>query len=244
MSASPPRRRAPLIGVTVELLEAPHYSGRRRFQLFTDYLPCLRAAGLVPLLLPSDGPEAEAEAWLDQLDGLLLSGGDDFDLRRLGGPPPPPSAKPVPPSQQALNLALVRGAAARGMPLLGICFGMQALGLAHGAPFLQDLPAEGRHRDGGRHPVRPVPGTRLAALLGEEEVEVASFHHQALAGPGPELAPAAWAPDGLLEAVERPGPRFCLGVQWHPERLPDSAPTRALFSGFAAAAGSYLGSRP
>lgn len=234
-----PRDSPPLIGVTVELLDAPWYEGRRRFQLFTDYLPCLRAAGAVPILLPSDGPAAEVERWLEHLDGVLLSGGDDPDLRTLGGPAPEPSCKPVPPAQQEIALALVRAACARRLPLLGVCLGMQMLGLAHGAPFCQHLPAAAAHMQGARHAVRPVPDSRLAHLLGPAPFEVASHHHQALTGAGDGLVVAGTAPDGVIEAVERPDLPFALGVQWHPERTPGAAPTRALFSGFTAAAESY-----
>ena len=109
--------------VTVELLDAPWYEGRRRFQLFTDYMPCLRAAGLMPILMPTDAPldgtRAEAAALLDRVDGLLMTGGDDADLRPLGGPAPVRECKPVPPEQQALNLALVEVACERRLPLFG-----------------------------------------------------------------------------------------------------------------------------
>ena len=231
--------RAPVAGVTVELLDQPWYEGRRRFQLFTDYLPCLRAAGLQALLLPTDGPPEEAAALLDRVDCLLLTGGDDADLRELGGPPPEHTCKPVPVAQQALNLALVNEACARDMPLLGVCFGMQMLGLAHQAPFIQHLDGADDHVQGVEHAVHPLAGSLLAELCGDAPFAVPSYHHQALAGPGPHLRSSATAADGVVEAVERADLSFALGVQWHPERAPDSAASRALFSGFAAAARSY-----
>ncbi|MBC8328923.1 MAG: gamma-glutamyl-gamma-aminobutyrate hydrolase family protein [Planctomycetes bacterium] len=233
------RADAPLIGVTVELLDAPYYEGRRRLQLFADYLPCLRAAGAVPVLLPTDGPPDEVGRWLDVLDGLLLTGGDDPDLRRLGGPAPDERCKPVPPEQQRANLELVRSACQRRLPMFGVCLGMQMMGLARGAPFCQHLPEAGAHLKGILHPVEAAAGSLLATLVGRAPVEVASFHHQALDGPGDGLRVTASAPDGVVEAVEIPDHPFALGVQWHPERLPDSAATKALFSGFAAAAESY-----
>jgi putative glutamine amidotransferase len=233
----------PVVGVTVELLDAPWYEGRRRFQLFTDYLPCLRAADLQPILLPTDAPVddagAEARAMLDRVDALLMTGGDDADLRALGGPAPLAGCKPVPPEQQAFNLALVREAFARDMPLLGVCFGMQMMGLVHDAPLVQHMEQATGHVKGVEHAVRAVPATRLAALVGEDGFDVPSFHHQALAGPGDGLVASAWAEDGTLEAIERPDLRYALGVQWHPERAPESAPTRALFSGLRAAAHDY-----
>lgn len=236
-----------LIGVTVELLEQPWYEGQRRFQLFADYLPCLRAAGLTPVLLPTDSPpdcvEAEVAAVLQRLDGLLMTGGDDADLRALGGPAPTPECKPVPPEQQAYNLALVEQAGALDLPLFGVCFGMQMLGLAHGAPLTQHMDLAVEHTQGVQHSVQPVPGSRLAALTGEVAFAVPSYHHQALAGTGATLAASAWAVDGTLEAIEHTELRFALGVQWHPERAPESAATQALFSGFGAAARDYRRSR-
>jgi len=232
-----------VVGVTVELLDAPVYEGRRRFQLFTDYLPCLRAAGLQPLLLPTDAPvddaTSEARALLDRVDALLMTGGDDADLRALGGPAPLAECKPVPPEQQAFNLALVREACARDLPLLGVCFGMQMMGLAHGAPLVQHMERTADHEKGIEHAVRAVPATRLAALVGDDGFDVPSFHHQALAGPGDGLVASAWAEDGTLEAIERPDLRYALGVQWHPERAPGSAASQALFSGLRDAAQDY-----
>ena len=184
-----------MVGVTVELLDKPWYDGPRRFQLFTDYLPCLRAAGLRGLLLPTDGPPEEAAALLDRVDGLLLTGGDDADLRPLGGPAPEDTCKPVPPEQQALNLALVEEACARDMPLLGVCFGMQMMGLAHGARFIQHLDGADGHVKGVEHAVAPVAGTRLAEVVGEAPFAVPSYHHQALADPGPQLRATAVAPE-------------------------------------------------
>lgn len=240
MAAGP--EDAPLVGLTVEVLEAPWYQGRRRYQLFTDYLPCLRGAGALGVLLPGDATPAERRRILDQVDGLLLTGGDDLDLRPLGGPPPEPACKPVPAAQQEALLELVALAEERGLPLLGVCLGMQVLGLAHGAGYIQDLPGDG-HAGGVRHPVQALAGTRLAGILGRAPVPVPSYHHQALADAGRDLRPAARAADGLLEAVEHPGLPFALGVQWHPERAPAEPASRALFSAFVAAARAYRGSR-
>lgn len=237
----------PVVGVTVELLDRPWYDGRRRFQLFADYLPCLRAVGLRPLLLPTDAPvgdaAAEAAALLERVDGLLMTGGDDADLRPLGGPAPTPECKPVPAEQQAFNLALVAEACARDLPLFGVCFGMQMMGLAHRAPLVQHMERAGEHGGGREHAVTAVPGSRLAALVGEAPFAVPSYHHQALETPG-ALEAGAWAEDGTLEAVESAAQRFALGVQWHPERAPASAASRALFDGFARAARDYRRVRP
>jgi gamma-glutamyl-gamma-aminobutyrate hydrolase PuuD len=230
---------SPLIALTVEVLEPPAYAGRRRYQLFTEYVAALRLAGAIALPVPGDATAEEAVRLLGLCDGLLLTGGDDPDLRPLGGPPPPPECKLVPRAQQDLNLALVRGALREDLPMLGVCLGMQMMGLAHGAPFVQHLPNAGAHCGGALHRVRFARGSRLAGIAGAAEMEVASFHHQALAGVTDGIAAAGWATDGVLEAVEIPGRRFAVGVQWHPERAPDSEFSRGLFGGFAEAARDY-----
>ena len=234
-----PTPAAPLIGVTVELLDAPFYKGRRRFQLFHAYMPVLRDAGAVPVLIPSDAPAADLARLLPQLDGILMTGGDDADLRSLGGPAPTPECKPAPPEQQQMNLDLVRCAMERGTPLLGVCYGMQMFGLAHEAPLIQHLSESEKHIEGVQHLVTACTGSLLEQLVGATPFLAPSYHHQALQSPGPTLQAAAWSPDGILEAVEMPDHDFALGVQWHPEKAPDSKASKCLFSGFVAAARDY-----
>ncbi|MCH2112888.1 MAG: gamma-glutamyl-gamma-aminobutyrate hydrolase family protein, partial [Planctomycetes bacterium] len=125
------------------------------------------------------------------------------------------------------------------MPLFGVGLGMQMMGLAFNAPFIQDLDLAQDHVKGARHLITAEPGTHLATVIGRQAVEVASFHHQGLASPGEELTAAAFADDGTLEAVELPDADWALGVQWHPEKIPDSPTTRALFSSFVEAARAY-----
>lgn len=236
-----------VIGLTTEVLDAPWYEGRRRYQLFTDYSVCLREAGAVPVLIPGDTPPEDLPAILDMLDGVLTTGGDDADLRALGGPAPTPECKPVPAEQQTMNLELTRLVLQRDMPLLAVCFGMQMLGLSFGAGFDQHIEVHADHVKGIEHAVRLEPNSRLAEVVGAAPFLVPSFHHQALADagtdaqqlPGKGLRAVAWAEDGTLEAVEVPAAHFALGVQWHPERAPNSAASRALFSRFVAAAATY-----
>ena len=104
---------------------------------------------------------------------------------------------------------------------------------------MQDLPNAAVHSAGARHAVRLAPGSRLKRLAGAGRIEVASFHHQALGGPGDGVLAAGWSDDGVLEAVEIPDRRFAVGVQWHPEREPDARVNRGLFGGFCAAARDY-----
>ena len=230
-----------VIGMTTELLDAPWYEGRRRYQLFTDYADCLRAEGAVVFLIPGDTPPTDLPPLLARMDGLLLCGGDDFDLSLLGGPEPLPECKPIPPEQQNLNLALVRAAMNEDLPLLGICLGMQAMSLAHHSELIQHIEDGDAHIKGQEHPVSAVPSTKIADLLGTDAIDVRSFHHQAIGKAGDGLVASAWSADGILEAIERPDLAFALGVQWHPERWPDSDASRALFSGFVQAARDYQG---
>lgn len=229
-----------VVGVTVELLEPPQYQGKRRIQLFHAYLECMRRVGLVPLLFPPDASAEESEALLARVDGMLLTGGDDVDLSRDGGPPPPDASGVIMPSgQQRFGLSLANTVQERGIPTLGICLGMQFLGMALGSKLVQHLPQAEDHTKGVLHLVDVREGTRLAQLVGAGTHQVPSFHHQGLEKIPDSLVVTAHSPDGVVEAFEDPAHPFLVAVQWHPERDADGATTRQLFSGFAAAVQHY-----
>ncbi len=229
-----------VVGVTVELLEPPQYPGKRRVQLFHAYLDCMRRVGLVPLLFPPDASAEESEALLARVDGMLLTGGDDVDLSRDGGPPPPDAGGVImPPGQQRFGLSLAKTVQERGIPTLGICLGMQFIGMAFGSKLVQHLPQAEDHTKGVLHPIDVREGTRLAQLVGTGTHQVPSFHHQALEEIPESLQVTAHSPDGVVEAFEDPAHPFLVAVQWHPERDADGATTRQLFSGFAAAVQHY-----
>lgn len=189
-----------------------------------SYSDAIQAAGAVALLLPpaSHDPIATAESALDGLHGLLLAGGADLDPSRYGASRSPDTG-PARPDRDAWELALARVALHRGLPVLGICRGMQVLNVALGGTLLQHLPdiaGSDTHRPvvgaHGRHRVRFTQGSRLGAILGAS-AEVATYHHQALDSLGGELTPTAWADDRIVEAAELPGAAWVVGVQWHPE---------------------------
>ncbi len=203
----------------------------------TSYADVVAAAGGVPLLLPPAG--APAADTLDALDGLVLGGGADVDPARYGAPRDPRTGPPRP-DRDGWELALVDGALRRGLPVLGVCRGMQVLAVALGGSLLQHLPDRvggdahcptvGRH---GRHGVRLAAGSRLGDLLGER-AEVATYHHQAVDVLPATAVPTGWADDGTVEAFELTGSPWAVGVQWHPE-VHDGA---RLFAGFVAACGA------
>jgi len=210
--------------------------GRTYHYVDAAYARAVERAGGVAVYLPMQGDPA---ALVARVDALLVPGGDDL----LPPRPYPPGVRfdPVPEAQLAFDRALVEAALARGIPLLGICYGMQLLALALGGALhydiATDLPGAGPHQLGhgdGRHGVVLEPGSRVAAAFGAPKGRVGSRHHQAVSDPGPELRVTARGDDGVVEAVERAA-GFCMGVQWHPESQDDPA-SDALFRAFIAAA--------
>jgi len=203
------------------------------------YIRSIGAAGGIPVVLPPT-PDAEALAELRyRLDGIVLTGGGDIDPSRYGACLHPETAL-LSPVREAWDLALAEHLLAwPEMPFLAICLGIQELNVAAGGTLFQHLPDRAgglEHRapaTGERwHSAQPVSGTRLASIVGVDAVQVNTRHHQALDRIGAGLMVSAVAPDGVVEAVEIPGPRFALGVQWHPERLLDTAVHERIFFDF------------
>lgn len=200
------------------------------------YVRAVHAAGGVSLAIAPGQPVALDEL-LDLVDGLLLIGGSDVDPAAYGAAAHP-ETDPPDPARDAFEVALARAALARDVPLLAICRGMQLLNVACGGTLIQDLPEHVGHTDHRRtrgsfadadHDVRLAPGSLAARVAGEEVHAIKSQHHQAIDAVGDGLAVTGWAvADGLPEAVELPGRRFALGVQWHPEEDPQSPVIAAL----------------
>ena len=200
-----------------------------------SYADAVAGAGGEPVLLPTGGISADVVA---RLDGLVVAGGADVDPARYGRPAGRHTTV-LRPERDESELVALQAALDRDLPLLAICRGMQLLNVALGGDLVQHLPDvenTGIHDPGPgryhRREVRTEPGSRLHRLLGPSAA-VACHHHQALAGIAPELSPSAWAEDGVVEAVEAAGRRFCVGVQWHPEEGVD----HRLFAAHVAAAG-------
>jgi len=245
----------PLIGVTTSEVRLaaqadPNPEGdppQREMALGMVYMRAVELAGGLPVVLPPLGHDTIAPL-LDRLCGICLSGGPDIDPDGYGEPARNPALGTTEPDLDAYELALAQLADARGMPVLGICRGSQAINVARGGSLHQHLgdvtdgsiqhrqTARGRDRT---HRVRLVADTRLARTMDVTEPPVNSFHHQAVDRLGQGLRAAAWSPDGVIEAVEDDSDGMFMGVQWHAESLVDFPEQLALFSALVEEADGY-----
>ena len=209
-------------------------------RLANRYADSILKAGGVPLVIPPVGGPMDIDRLLDSVDGVLLTGGDDFDMERLGRGVTHPSAERTPASKQDFDFALATRAVERGVPVLGICYGMQVLGMAEGSGFFQHLPEDRpgcqAHAGGVEHEVEVQPETKLQRLLGVDRLPVLSRHHQALSSVEPPWQVSAADDEGLIEAIERADHPFAIGVQWHPELSYEGSPHDRLFRGLVGAA--------
>ena len=223
MSARFSQTPLPRIGLTLDAEPGGGYSAYPWYALRANYAQAIAEAGGLPLPLPH--LPALADAMLDGLDALIVTGGA-FDVSpALYGAGEAHGSVTLKEGRTAAELALLRGALDRGMPVLGICGGEQLLAVVLGGTLIQHIPDEvpaalpheqptPRHLAG--HSIRIAPGTLLHRIVGAAEMQVNSSHHQAVATAGAAVVNAE-APDGVVEGIEDPSRRFCLGVQWHPE---------------------------
>lgn len=217
---------APVIGLTTYREHAAWGVWRQRADVLpSQYAAAVEATGSVPVLLPPAGLSGAADAVVRRLDGLVISGGADVDPGRYGAAPHPRTAG-WREDRDAWELALLDAAEAIGLPVLGVCRGMQLMAVHAGGALDQHTPelvGDDRHSPGGdvfgEVEVRTAPGSRVAALVGDR-LAVHCHHHQSVRE-HPGFEAAAHAADGTLEAMERPGERFCVAVQWHPETVAD-----------------------
>lgn len=241
--------RSPVIAMTA--LRSPDRDSFHHI-LTGPYLRAVTVAGGYPIVLPAM-PE-ELGPGLDMASGLLLIGGGDIEAKHIGKTNHP-RARFFNPLRDDFELAIIREARKRKMPMFGICRGHQMINVALGGGLYQDIADEqGSDFEHYRedlpndpvHAVAVAPDSCLASILGTTQLSVNSVHHQAVREPAPGLRASAWAPDGVIEGIESCSPEsgFILGVQWHPERLVEKMPEhRKLFERFVRAAKAYRDNR-
>ena len=233
----------PLIGLTLDHETVATYSNFPWYALRQNYVDWMTASGAVPVALPHE-PGLVADL-LRHLDGLVVTGGAfDVDPAMFGARERDATVT-TKDRRTAFEAEITRRALAQDLPVLGVCGGAQLLNVVLGGTLLQHIPSavpaaleheQPNARDEPGHPVDLVDGTRLAAIAGSARLAVNSAHHQAVDDLGAGVVVNAVAPDGVIEGIEHPGYRFCLGVQWHPEfTLQDG--DRRLGRAFVAAAG-------
>lgn len=229
----------PVIALTADV----RAESRKLHFVFAPYVERIEEAGGLAVLIPPQDP-ARVTQVLELADAFVIVGGEDLDPA-LYGEEPTPTHEPLPPERERFDLALARALLGSAHPVLGVCYGCQLLTVAAGGALHQHLPAAvgesvrhggGRYPDLPHHPVDVAPGSRLRAIVGADRIEVNSAHHQAPKRLAGGLVASASAPDGVIEAVEAPGDRFLLAVEWHPELMPDREDQRALFSALVEAA--------
>ncbi|HZT52580.1 MAG TPA: gamma-glutamyl-gamma-aminobutyrate hydrolase family protein [Stellaceae bacterium] len=232
----------PVIGLTLDREPPGTYSKTHPwYALRENYCAAIVAAGGLPILLPHE--PGQAEAYLALVAGLVVTGGAfDVDPALFGAATRHDSVT-TKDRRTAFELAITRAAVAGDRPVLGICGGQQLLNVALGGTLIQHIPDEvpgalaheqPNPRTEPGHAVRIAPGTLLRRVTGMDVMPVNSAHHQAVKDPGPGLVIDALAEDGVIEGIEDPRRRFCLGVQWHPEYLLSDG-DRRIFEAFIAA---------
>jgi putative glutamine amidotransferase len=224
---------APLIGITTY-----EKSERERFELPATYVEAVRLVGGIPVLIPPG--ETNLEALLARLDGLILAGGDDVNPAYYGGANHP-KIHNISVERDEMEIALSRMVVEQQFPTLCICRGAQVLNVALGGTLIEHIPDEahptvhhqsvydGEVRLTQRHTIEVNPDSQLARLMDATELQLPSYHHQAIRKVAPSLRMVARAEDGIIEGVEHPDHPFLVGVQWHPEKSTDVSSQLRLF---------------
>jgi putative glutamine amidotransferase len=243
----------PLIGISCGTFHdrawCPPSFGHRQ-----TYVDAIMRAGGAPILIPPVQDEATLRVLYERLDGVLFAGGGDIAPAHYGAEPHAKLGL-LDPMRDSAELPMTRWALADGKPILGICRGVQVLNVALGGTLYQDLPSElpselhhnlSYEREDWTHLAHEItvaPNSRLAQALGVERLPINSLHHQSVRDIGAGLRAVAWAPDGVVEALEGVGAAFVVGVQCHPEALQAEADPRwrGLFAAFVASSARFIG---
>jgi putative glutamine amidotransferase len=236
--------KKPKIGITLsETREEPFYRwpARKRFDyLKREYYEAILQAGGIPILLPNVETPSSLGPIIESLDGLLLTGGGDMNPAFYAQTPHPLTYEPTP-ARDNFELAVFEQMLELRKPILGICRGLQVINVALGGTLYQDLTCINRptltHADPDQttkvfHKVAVDSDSLLFRIVGAAEIETNSSHHQAVDELGRGLRAVAYAPDGIIEAIELDGFDFVLSVQWHPEGIIDRDHSQMLFTAF------------
>ena len=220
----------PLIGITTDTVD-----GKPAYYLSHAYTQAIEKAGGLPLAIPYKTDLSLIPQYVDLLDGILFTGGDDLDPA-LYGQSWHPNAGHIDPDRQTFELALLAEVEKRRLPALCICLGCQLLNISRGGTlhqFIPDLAGKQEHRKVGevllRHPVTLEPDSQLGKAIGQREISANTYHKQAVDRVGTGLRIVATSPDGIIEGLEDPTFPLLVAVQWHPERLMDEAAHLAPF---------------
>jgi putative glutamine amidotransferase len=230
----------PLIGLTSTA--STNASDSPVCQLGQAYINAIQKAGGIPLAIPIGIDQVQVKSLLSRLDGLLLTGGGDIDPRTFKGASHP-KVYGISSERDALEFYLLEAAVSLNKPFLAICRGIQVLNVAFGGDLythIQDQVEKSlKHdwfpkfpRDKIAHTVRLIPGSKLHRIFETDKIRVNSLHHQGIKTVGEGLKATAFAPDGLVEGLEVDGAGFAIGVQWHPECLPEDEKSARLFKAF------------
>jgi putative glutamine amidotransferase len=223
------KEKAPLIGITCSRVTGGawgmHSLGHFMDYTFSEYSQAILHSGGAAVIIPAAQDRKSLERILSSVQGLILSGGPDVHPRRFGEEPLAGLGE-VDETLDRMELMAAGLAVEKNLPVLGICRGIQVLNIALGGTLYQDIPSQlpesichapKADKAVNTHMVRIEPGSRLHRLFGKREIWVNGKHHQSVKDVAPGLVVTARAKDGVIEAVEFPGKRFVIGVQWHPE---------------------------
>jgi putative glutamine amidotransferase len=237
--------RKPVRACTVAVTAGIRPDGdTNRVRLAAAYVSALENAGLIPLIVPPLSSDGAAEAIIDSVSGLVLTGGEDVDPARYGEKRHE-KVRSVNTARDATEAALISAARSRRTPVFAICRGIQILNVALGGTLVQDIPSECRTqiahdedspRDSRAHEISIEAGSIIARAVGTEHCTVNSFHHQSVKRVAPGMRITARSPDGVIEGMESADDQWwVMGVQWHPEEMTDSPEPwdRGLFKAFA-----------